>query len=388
MVQSIPSPPLEWNAIPLGPLNLHIYALWLLAGIGVAAWLTQRRLTRRGAPPEVVLDIVLWAVPLGIVGARIYHVLTHTSDYFGNDDVWDVVRIWDGGNAIFGGLIGGALGVWIACRIAGLRFWSFADALAPAMLIAQAIGRGGNWWNHELFGGPTTLPWGLEIDPNAAMYKAMYPDGLAEGTLFHPLFLYEALWNLAGAALLLALDKRFHLRWGRLFGLYLVWYGAGRVWLELLRIDPTSDTVAGLPANSAASIVVVLLGIALFVLRGRRHPEPEESVYTPGREPAAEGAAAASDDAPAAGDVKVGGDPPTGDESSAGETTQDTPEEDEVEKTEAREKAEKATAPEEAEAEKAEVPEKATKATAPEKAEDAPGKPAASAGSSSSGAEG
>lgn len=283
MVRSIPSPPLEWNAIPLGPLDIHIYALWLLAGIAVAAWITQRRLTRRGAPADVVLDVVLWAVPLGIVGARVYHVLTHTQDYFyAGADPMAVVRIWDGGNAIFGSLIGGAVGVWIACRRAGIRFWSFADAMAPAMLIAQAIGRCGNWWNHELFGGPTTLPWGLEIDPNAAMY----PVGVAEGTLFHPLFLYEGLWNLVGAGLLLALDRRFHLRWGRLFGLYLMWYGLGRVWLELLRIDPTSDSLAGLPANSVMSIVVVLLGLAVVLVRGRSHPEHEESVYLPGREPA------------------------------------------------------------------------------------------------------
>lgn len=283
MHNAIPSPPLDWNAITLGPLTVHIYALWLLTGIAVAAYLTQRRLTRRGGPSDVVLDIVLWAVPLGIVGARIYHVLTHTQDYFyPGADLWDVVRIWDGGNAIFGSLIGGAVGVWIACRRAGIRFWSFADALAPAMLVAQAIGRGGNWWNHELFGSPTTLPWGLEIDPAAAMF----PVGAAAGTLFHPLFLYEALWNLVGAGLLLALDRRYHLRWGRLFGLYMVWYGVGRAWLELLRIDPTSDTYLGLPANSMIAIVVALLGIALVVVRGRQHPQREESVFVPGREPA------------------------------------------------------------------------------------------------------
>ncbi|RPF20849.1 prolipoprotein diacylglyceryl transferase [Myceligenerans xiligouense] len=319
MLYAIPSPPLEWNAITLGPLTIHVYALWLLAGIAAAAYLTQRRLTRRGAPADVVLDIVLWAVPLGIVGARIYHVLTHTQDYFyAGADPWDVVRIWDGGNAIFGSLIGGAVGVWIACRRAGIRFWSFADALAPAMLLAQAIGRGGNWWNHELFGNPTTLPWGLEIDPNAAMY----PAGAAADTLFHPLFLYEALWNLVGAGLLLALDRRFHLRWGRLFGLYMVWYGVGRAWLELLRIDPTSDTYLGLPANSVVSIVVALLGIVLFVVRGRQHPEREESVFMPGREPDAadeapedragvdRGAASDAEDTPgedAEGDASPGG---------------------------------------------------------------------------------
>ncbi|MBE1877238.1 prolipoprotein diacylglyceryl transferase [Myceligenerans pegani] len=318
MHYAIPSPPLEWNAIPLGPLTIHVYALWLLAGIAAAAYLTQRRLTRRGAPSDVVLDIVLWAVPLGIVGARIYHVLTHTQDYFyAGADPWDVVRIWDGGNAIFGSLIGGAVGAWIACRRAGIRFWSFADALAPAMLVAQAIGRGGNWWNHELFGNPTTLPWGLEIDPAAAMF----PAGAAAGTLFHPLFLYEALWNLVGAGLLLALDRRYHLRWGRLFALYMVWYGVGRAWLELLRIDPTSDTYLGLPANSAVSIVVALLGIVLFVLRGRQHPEREESVFVPGREPSGNDEPADATTGGAERDGATTGGAETGDAEAGGATS-------------------------------------------------------------------
>ncbi|WP_125776660.1 prolipoprotein diacylglyceryl transferase [Antribacter gilvus] len=280
---AIPSPPLDWNAIHLGPLTIHVYALWLLAGIAAAAFITDRRLTRRGAPEGAVLDVVMWAVPLGIVGARIYHVLTHTSDYFyPGADPLDVVRIWDGGNALYGSLLGGAVGAWIGCRRAGIGFWAFADALAPGMLVAQAIGRMGNYWNHELFGGPTTLPWGLQIDPAAGMF----PAGTPEGTLFHPLFLYEMLWNLVGAALLVALDRRFTLRHGRLFGLYLVWYGLGRAWLELLRIDPTSDQYLGLPANVVVSGVVVLLGLGLFLVQRRRAEEPETEPGT--EEPATE----------------------------------------------------------------------------------------------------
>lgn len=279
----IPSPPLDWNAFHLGPLTIHVYALCLLAGMVAAAVITHRRLVPRGASPEAVLDITLWAIPLGIVGARIYHVLTHTGDYFGpGHDLLDVVRIWDGGNALYGSLLGGALGAWIGCRRAGLRLWSFADALAPGMLVAQAVGRLGNYVNHELFGSPTTLPWGLEIDPASSMW----PDGVAAGTLFHPLFLYEMLWNLVGAGLLLLLDRRFHLRWGRLFGLYLVWYGLGRSWLETIRIDPTTDSYLGLPANVVTSGIMILLGLTLFVVQGQRHPEPETSVYLPGREPA------------------------------------------------------------------------------------------------------
>lgn len=296
---SIPSPDPVWSQIALGPFTIQTYALCLLAGIAAATVLTHRRLRSRGAVGDVTLDVVLWAVPLGIVVARIYHVLTHLGDYTGpGSDPWEWVRIWEGGIAIFGSLLGGALGVFIGCRIAGLRFWSFADALAPALLLGQAIGRLGNYVNHELFGSPTTLPWGLEISRDAPMF----PDGMPEGTLFHPLFLYEMLWNLAGMALLLWLDRASArrtaerlaageragagLRWGRLFALYLVWYGAGRTWLEALRIDPTSNAPLGVPVNNWTAGLVVLLGVTLFVVQGRRHPEPEESVYVPGREPA------------------------------------------------------------------------------------------------------
>ncbi|MEU2202091.1 prolipoprotein diacylglyceryl transferase [Isoptericola sp. NPDC019482] len=291
---SIPSPDPAWAVFELGPFSLHVYALCLLAGIVLATWITHRRLVARGAEPEATLDIVMWAVPLGIVVARIYHVLTHLGDYSdgtGTWGYWEWVRIWDGGIAIYGALIGGALGVWIGCRRAGLRFWSFADALAPGMLAAQAVGRLGNYMNQELYGAPTTLPWGLEIDGAVAGY----PDA----TLFHPLFLYEMLWNLLGVAVLLLVERAvrqraevradavgepgYGLRWGRLFALYLVWYGLGRSWLEALRIDPTSNEWLGIPANIWTSFVAVALGVALFVVRGRQHPEPETSVYLPGR---------------------------------------------------------------------------------------------------------
>ncbi len=295
----IPSPDPVWSQIVLGPITIQTYALCLLAGIAAAVVLTHRRLRSRGGLRDETLDVALWAVPCGIVVARIYHVLTHLGDYTGPDsDPWEWVRIWEGGIAIFGSLLGGALGVLIACRIAGLRFWSFADALAPALLLAQAIGRLGNWFNQELFGSPTTLPWGLEISPDAPMY----PDGVAAGTLFHPLFLYEMLWNLTGMVILLVLERRSvrraaaraaagiaagpELRWGRLFALYLVWYGLGRSWLEALRIDPTSTAPLGVPANIWTAGAAVLLGVAIFVVQGRRHAEPETSVYVPGREPA------------------------------------------------------------------------------------------------------
>ncbi|MEG2778948.1 MAG: prolipoprotein diacylglyceryl transferase, partial [Aurantimicrobium sp.] len=203
LITSIPSPSIQY--FDLGPLRIHIYALCILLGIALATWITDARLSKRGAERGVVLDIILWAVPLGIIGARFYHVFTHPADYFYEGaDLMKVFYIWEGGNAIFGSLLGGAVGAWIGCKQTGIRFWSFADALAPAMLIAQATGRLGNYFNHELFGQPTTLPWGLEIEST----NPAFPAGLPEGTLFHPMFLYEILWNLLGAFVIIVLERK------------------------------------------------------------------------------------------------------------------------------------------------------------------------------------
>jgi len=279
---SIPSPPPEWAQFEVGPLTIHTYALCLIAGMIAATIITQRRLSSRGAESGVVIDIVLWAIPFGIIGARFYHVLTHGEDYFyPGANLLDVFAIWDGGNALYGSLIGGAVGAYIGCRRTGIRLWSFADALAPAMLVAQAIGRLGNYFNHELFGLPTTLPWGLEILPT----DTMFPQNLPAGTLFHPLFLYEIIWNVVGVAIILLLERRINLRWGRAFGVYLIWYALGRSWLEAIRIDPSSDAPLGIPANVWASFVAIGLGVLLIVVQSRRHPEPEISVYQTGREP-------------------------------------------------------------------------------------------------------
>jgi prolipoprotein diacylglyceryl transferase len=275
---SIPSP--EWNGFDLGPFRITAYALCILVGIIVAVVWTSRRLTKRGAEPGVVLDIALWAVPLGIVGARLYHVLTHPSDYFfPGAELWKVIAIWEGGNAIFGSLIGGAIGVWIGCRMTGLRFWSFADALAPGMLAAQAIGRLGNWFNHELFGMPTDLPWGLEIEST----NPAFPAGLEPGTLFHPTFLYEMIWNVAGIAVILFLERRFNLRWGRAFAVYLIWYGLGRSVLESIRVDP-SEMFLGIRSNVWASFAAIVLGMVILIMAARRHTGLEASTYVPGRE--------------------------------------------------------------------------------------------------------
>jgi prolipoprotein diacylglyceryl transferase len=275
---SIPSP--DVSSITLGPFTIHFYALWILLGIIAAAALTSRRLTARGAEPGVIFDFLLWTVPLGIVGARIFHVLTHPDDYFFEGaELWKVVAVWEGGIAIFGSLLGGAVGAWLASRQTGVRFWTFADALAPGLLLAQAFGRLGNYFNHELFGQPTTLPWGLEIESS----NPAWPVGLPEGTLFHPTFLYEILWNLAGVAVILLIDRRFRLQWGRLFGVYLIWYGLGRIVWESIRIDP-SEIILGLRVNVWAAIAAVAVGVIINVVQRRRHLGLEPSPYLPGRE--------------------------------------------------------------------------------------------------------
>ncbi len=279
---SIPSP--EISSFPLNifglELTVHIYALCLMAGIVVATIITNHRLTKRGAEPWVVIDIALFAVPLAIIGARIFHVATHPNDYFYDGaDPWEVIRIWNGGIAIFGALIGGAVGAWIGCKFSGIRFWTFADAMAPGMILAQAIGRFGNWFNQELFGLPTDVPWALEIDPS----NPAFPPGLAPETTFHPTFLYEVIWNTLGFFVLLWLGRRFALQWGRLFAIYLVWYGAGRIVWESIRIDP-SEIFLGLRTNVWAAVLAVLLGIVIFIVQGKRHPGLEPSPYVPGRE--------------------------------------------------------------------------------------------------------
>jgi len=270
---SIPSPAI--SSFELGPFRIHFYALFIVAGIALAIWLADTRLKKRGAAGGLALDISLWTVPIAIVGARIFHVLTHSADYFyPGADLIAVFRIWEGGIAIYGGLIGGAIGAWIGSKQAGIKFWSFADAVAPGILLAQAIGRWGNYFNQELFGQPTTLPWGLEIDS----YNPAYPDGLPDGVLFHPTFLYESIWSLIGVAILLLLDRKFELRWGKMFAAYLIYYSIGRIWTENLRIDP-SEIFFGLRTNIWSALFGIAVGIAIIYWQTRQHKGPEASVY-------------------------------------------------------------------------------------------------------------
>lgn len=292
---SIPSPNYDWQGIPLGKwlndlgltfvsadLNIRSYAICILIGIVAAGVLTNRRLTKRGAEPGVVLDIVIWAIPFGIVGARIFHVLTHPNDYFGEGtELIKVLFIWEGGIAIFGALIGGAIGALIGCARSGVRFWTFADALAPGLLLAQAFGRFGNWFNHELFGLPVSsdYPLGLEIEST----NAAFPPGLPDGTLFHPTFLYEVVWNLLGVAVILLAERAFRLQWGKVFGVYLIWYGLGRTVFESIRIDP-SEIFLGVRTNVWAAFLAILIGVIIIGVQSRRHPGIEPSPYVPGRE--------------------------------------------------------------------------------------------------------
>lgn len=216
-------------------------------------------------------------MPWGIVGGRLYHVITHPSDYFyAGADLWRTLYFWEGGLAIFGAVLFGAAGAYVACHRVGLRFLSFADALAPGMLIAQAMGRLGNYFDHELYGAPTSLPWGLQIEST----NAAFPVSLPSDTLFQPLFLYEILWNLLGVIVIILAERQFDLRWGRRLGLYLVWYGFGRAWLEALRLDPTELQLAGLKVNMVTALAAALIGFALILVQWRRHREPELSPYS------------------------------------------------------------------------------------------------------------
>ncbi len=278
----IPSP--EVSFIDIGIFRVHFYALFILTGIALATWIADRKLTSRGAPKGSMLDIALWAVPFGIIGGRIFHVITHPNDYFFEGaDLLATVRIWEGGLAIYGAVSLGAVGVFIATRQLGLRFWSVADAVAPGLLIAQGIGRLGNYFNQELFGVPTTLPWGLQIRSS----NPAYPVGLPEGLLFHPTFAYEMIWNLTGAAVLILLASRLNLQWGKVFAVYLMIYSTGRIWVEAIRIDP-SEIILGLRLNIWSALIGLTLGIILFLVQSRRHPGLEPSIWLPGREPVVE----------------------------------------------------------------------------------------------------
>jgi prolipoprotein diacylglyceryl transferase len=281
----------------LGPLPVRAYALCILMGILIAVQLGERRWMQRGGRPGAVLDIAAWAVPFGIVGGRLYHVATSWQPYFGSGgDPVRALYIWEGGLGIWGAVALGGLGAWIGARRAGVLLPPMADALAPGIVLAQAIGRWGNWFNNELYGSRTSVPWGLQIHQwdQAAGHAAAGQDGkpIVLGTV-HPTFLYESLWDCGVAAALVWADRKGRLGHGRVFGLYVVLYTLGRGWIEALRVDPANH-ILGLRLNLWTCLIVGVGALLLMLLSARRHPGRERSVI---RGAAAAAAAAAAPDA-------------------------------------------------------------------------------------------
>ena len=273
LLASIPSP--SRGSVSLGPLDVRAYGVAIAVGVLVAVWITSRRWRRaiadrddayRAGANDLVGTIAIWAVPAGLIGARLYHVITDFDRY--QDNLGDALKIWQGGLGIWGGIsVGVLVAVWMLRR-GGHSTGAMLDALAPALAVAQAIGRLGNWFNQELYGRPTDLPWGLEIDQ--AHRVAGY--GLEE--TFHPTFAYEALWNLCLAATLVWVVPKVlpHLRSGYLFAVYVLGYTAGRLWIELLRID-TANELWGMRINVWTSIVVGLAALIAVLVGLRRGPD-------------------------------------------------------------------------------------------------------------------
>jgi prolipoprotein diacylglyceryl transferase len=253
----------------LGPIPLRGYAFCIIIGVFVAVWLGNKRWVARGGRPGTVADIAVWAVPFGLVGGRLYHVITDYQLYFSEGQDWvDAFKIWEGGLGIWGAIALGAVGAWIGCRRRGIPLPAWADALAPGIALAQAIGRWGNWFNQELYGRETDLPWALHITSST--------DGRVPG-YYHPTFLYESLWCIGVAVLVIWADRRFKLGHGRAFALYVAAYCTGRFWIESMRVDEAHHFL-GLRLNEWTSIVVFLLAVIYFVLSARLRPGREEVV--------------------------------------------------------------------------------------------------------------
>lgn len=266
----IPSPTISQFSI--GPATIHIYALCILMGIVLAVWITTTRWKKLGGNFDQVLDITLVSVPAGIIGARLYHIITTPERFFGPDGDWtEMFRIWNGGLGIWGGVLFGALAAWAWCRHKHYPMALLADAIAPGLLVAQAVGRLGNWFNQELYGAPTTLPWGLKLnmEGTAIGHSEQCYDGATcpSGTLFHPTFLYEMIWNLIGAAIIVYIGSKAmkKLKAGSLFAVYIMWYTLGRTWIESLRIDYAHEFL-GVRINVWVSMAVFVLGAVSFIV--------------------------------------------------------------------------------------------------------------------------
>lgn len=273
---AFPSPP--QSVWVVGPVPIRAYALTIIAGVVAAVWIGERRWVARGGRAGTVIDIATIAVPFGLVGGRLYHVITSPELYFGaGRRPIEALFIWRGGLGIWGAIALGGLGAWLAARRRGVDILAFGDAVAPGIAVGQAIGRWGNYFNQELFGRPTTLPWALWIDPEHR------PADTPEVALYHPTFLYESLWNLGVAALVVWADRRFRLGGGRAFALYVAGYTAGRGWIEALRVDH-ANTFFGLRLNDYVSLVVFLGAVAFLVARRRAGREDTVELAAPDRD--------------------------------------------------------------------------------------------------------
>src|SRR4051795_1183473 len=267
MLLSIPSP--SSGILHVGPLSIRMYGLMLLLGIAGCIWLTGVRWVRQGGDWDLVFRVAVWGVGFGIVGARLYHDATSWDEVQAIDAWWAPFAVWKGGLGVWGGILFGCLAGAVVVRRSGNSVFRFMDAAAPGLLLAQGIGRLGNWWNQELFGKPTDLPWGLEIDPERRPLKYF------DQPTFHPSFLYEMLWDFAGVGLLLLLSWRFRFRPPALFALYISYYCFGRFFEELLRVDPAHE-FGPLRLNAWVSVVVFILSTAFFVWWQFLRREPGE----------------------------------------------------------------------------------------------------------------
>ncbi|WP_109635079.1 MULTISPECIES: prolipoprotein diacylglyceryl transferase [Lentzea] len=305
VLATIPSP--DQGVWYLGPLPIRAYALCIIAGIIVAIWWGERRWVARGGIKGEVTDIAVWAVPFGLVGGRLYHVITDNQKYFGpGKNPLAALEIWNGGLGIWGAIALGAVGAWIGCRRKGIPLPALADALAPGIVVAQAIGRLGNYFNQELYGGDTTLPWGLEI------YRRVTPEGREDALagvaidhtpiqVVHPTFLYELLWNLGVALLIVWADRKFRLGHGRVFALYVAGYTAGRFWIEMMRTDEAT-LIFGTRVNVFVSALVFIGAVAYFIIARSRGEREDVAALRATAEPEAEPEAGPAAE-PAADDV-------------------------------------------------------------------------------------
>jgi phosphatidylglycerol---prolipoprotein diacylglyceryl transferase len=256
VLASIPSP--SSSTLELGPLSIHFYGLTLLVAIVAAVVITGFRWTRRGGDWDLIFRLAVWGVAFGIIGARLYHVVTSWDEL--PDEWWGPFAIWKGGLGVWGGIGLGVIVGAIVAKRSGANVPRLMDCVAPGLLVAQGIGRFGNWWNQELFGRPTDLPWGLEISPDNR------PLEYIESETFQPTFLYEALWCFAAAGVLLLVERKVRLRPGSLFALYVLLYSIGRLWIETLRVDPSHE-LAGIRLNVYVAAIAILASAAFLVWR-------------------------------------------------------------------------------------------------------------------------